>query len=259
MVSEEHKELSERSWVVTLCDGLGVQGRALSVFHWFPCVLVMPNPPEPQERQMTKPTRTVIPDLAFPSRTKQGPGEGRANCCFGNRWSLRGQCRADQPSCPFGYISCSWCVWEQKMCAVQSGVTNEQGMRWVPGVPGSWCQRDPGAQVPAWTLSPAACPACWVLCRKHLHVNISIWRSNMSLSLTVNVQRPIIKSCCANSPANKMGLLTLLPSTYTKLYPCSQRVLCSKKLPLTQPACTSWVPWSHPKSQEEPLAITAGT
>lgn len=33
--------------LVTLCDCLGVQGKALSVFHWSPRVLVMPNSPEP--------------------------------------------------------------------------------------------------------------------------------------------------------------------------------------------------------------------
>lgn len=180
MVSEEHKKWSERSWVVTLCDGLGVQGRALSVFHWFPHVLVMPNSPEPWERQMTKPIRTLRHDLAFPFRTKQGPGEGRGDCCFGNRLSLSAQCRADQPCCPFGYISYSWCVWEQKMCAVLLMSRRWGGFLGVPGKLGAkGTLEHRGEHCPQQPVLLAEC------CVENTCMSVFVRRRYMSLSLTV--------------------------------------------------------------------------
>lgn len=131
---------------------------------------------------------------------------------------------------------------------------------WVPKGPcstGTCLNTVPSSQ----RLSPAACPACWVLCRKHLHVGISVRKRYMSLSLSHYTcpEANNLIFLCLSSPATKMGLLILLPSTHTKLYPYWQWALCSKNQPLTQPAYTSWVTWPHPKSQEEPLAITVGT
>lgn len=214
----------------------------------------MPKSPEPWERQMAKPIRAMIHDLAFPFRTRQGELLLWEQVI--TQWSVQG------PSCHFSYISCSWCVWEQKMCVLcNQGVTNEVNSR------EAGCQNDPGAQAPVWTLSPAARGSVQ---QPALLAECCVENACMSVFPSEKDTRVSFSHCkcpeadnsiflCLTSPANKMGLLILLPSTHTKLHPGCQWALCSKNQPLTQPACTSWVTWSHPKSQEEPLAIPVGT